>query len=86
MIAEATGFERRAPLGPDQARRPAPPPARHLPGARAVRVPSLDLPADGLRETAVEWYLANRDEADKQAASSPIGQRRSGSGELAAHF
>ena len=59
------GFDGELRLGSDQARRPAPPPRRRLPGRAAARLAS----ADALRRRAcgatIDWYLAHRDEANR---------------------
>ena len=60
LIVRLTRFERRDPLGSDQARRPAAARARHEPGAGTLRVRRGDSFEDGLRRT-IDWYESSRE-------------------------
>ena len=64
-IARLVGFDRRAALGPHQARRSTAPARRRAAGPSSCSAGGAHMPfEDGLRRT-IDWYLANRDEAER---------------------
>ena len=63
IIVEARRLRGRGPLGHHQARRPAPPRRRRQPGREQFGFEAGTPFDEGLRLT-LDWYLANRDEAE----------------------